>query len=233
MSELLIDANTRIQVLDKMHHIGRARKYQYAAFVRDEGVLVVWADLVENIIPAAEALEDALMQFIWRGEEENLRINEKALIDAALEEEAQQKEEQDGQENKEEDLDPEDVEMRKIKKGWRERPTMLFAPLSDGFSIMLCMTVIALGLSESCICLESNRLTVRNADCGMGAGWWDHKILPLCFRTIRLLRGDVCLHVYYRRNRKSRTRLHLPTSAERTVSNIRTYRSGPWQVDLL
>ena len=59
MTELVIDADTRIQIVDEIPHLARARKHQYAAFVRSEGVLVVWADMVETSIPAAEMLEDA------------------------------------------------------------------------------------------------------------------------------------------------------------------------------
>ena len=137
MSELIIDSNTRIQILDEIGHLARARKHQYAAFIRSEEVLCVWADHVEAVIPAAEALEEALIQFIWKGQEENKKTNqamgfdEKAYaksITSSLHE------------------DPEDVMVRQAKQHWRERPTMLWAPLSDGLAIMLCMTVIALGL---------------------------------------------------------------------------------------
>jgi hypothetical protein len=44
--------------------------------------------------------------------------------------------------------DPEDVVDRKIRQHWKERPTMLWAPISDGLAIMMCFTVVSLGLSE-------------------------------------------------------------------------------------
>ena len=141
-TELIIDTDTRIQILDEIPHLARARKHQYAAFIRSEGVLVVWADHVESVIPAAEALEEALIQFIWRGEDENKRIN------AAMIAEEEEKEAAEAGSVKEEDLDPEDVELRKLKKSWRDRPTMLYAPMSDGLSIIVTMTIIALGLSR-------------------------------------------------------------------------------------
>jgi len=74
MTELIIDANTRIQILDKVEQLARARKHQYAAFIRSEEVLCVWSDHVEAVIPAAESLEESLIQFIWRGEEENKKM---------------------------------------------------------------------------------------------------------------------------------------------------------------
>lgn len=151
MNELIIDSNTRIQIVDDVEHLARARKHQYAAFVRSEEVLVVWADHVEMVIPAAEALEEALINFIWRGEEANKKINQAMVFD---EEEEKEKEKaalqlEDGTELKEEDMDPEDVAMRKMKRHWRERPVMLWAPLSDGFAIILVIVLIGFGLRES------------------------------------------------------------------------------------
>lgn len=142
---MLIDENTRIQILDTMAHAARARKHQYAAFVRDEGVLLIWADRVENIIPAAEALEEALIHFIWKGEEENRKYNQAIVIDDTLAKE----EKALLADATEEGLDPEDIVKRNTKRQWKERPVMLFAPLIDGLSIILCMCLISLGLSES------------------------------------------------------------------------------------
>ena len=111
MSELVIDENTRIQILDQVSHLARARKHQYAAFVREEQVLCVWADHVEAVIPAAEALEEALIQFIWRGDEENKKINQDLVLEN---EKAEPMEEstviQVG--------DAEDVVMRKLRQHW-------------------------------------------------------------------------------------------------------------------
>lgn len=148
MSELIIDANTRIQILDTIPSLGRARKHQYAAFVRSEGVLVVWADVVDNIVPAAEALEEALIEFIWRGEEENKKINRAILVDEE-EKKADMEEEDRGSVKGESVVDPEDVEMRKVRKHWRERPVRLIAPMFDGMAIIVCMAILSLGLSES------------------------------------------------------------------------------------
>jgi hypothetical protein len=60
-------ANT-VQVLDTIESIGSARKNQYAAFVREEGVLVVWADSVQSLIPTAKTIEASLVAFLWRDE---------------------------------------------------------------------------------------------------------------------------------------------------------------------
>ncbi|WRT65030.1 uncharacterized protein IL334_001972 [Kwoniella shivajii] len=170
MTELVIDENTRIQILDSIELLARARKHQYAAFIRSEQVLVVWADAVENVVAAAEALEESLIQFVWQGPEVNVKFNLVMVQDAKAREEVQEQERRDSQNSnekygvdgvvlpeltvddkgsmktKEEDLDPEDIAKRALKQGWRERPVMLIAPISDSFAIMLCMTLIALGL---------------------------------------------------------------------------------------
>jgi predicted N-formylglutamate amidohydrolase len=60
--DIPIDAETRIQVVEKMSHLGTARKHQFAAFVRQEGCLVVWSDDISTLIEAAEALEARFVQ---------------------------------------------------------------------------------------------------------------------------------------------------------------------------
>lgn len=148
MTELLIDANTRIQILDEIEHLARARKHQYAAFIRSEGVLCVWADHGEAVMPAAEALEEALIQFIWRGEEENKKINQAIMMDAEMMEEEKLLAEDLHNELTVAMEDTEDVVKRKIKRHWKERPVMLIAPLSDALAIMLGMALIAFGIRE-------------------------------------------------------------------------------------
>lgn len=55
-------------MLDTIEGIASARKNQYAAFVRDEGVLVVWADTVDQVVPSAKAIEASLVAFLWQEE---------------------------------------------------------------------------------------------------------------------------------------------------------------------
>lgn len=96
MQQLNIDADNRIQVsrfhyhchrhawyvaelvskiLDTIEGIGAARKNQYAAFVRDEGVLVVWADSVQKVVPSAQAIENSLVAFLWQEETDEYTIS--------------------------------------------------------------------------------------------------------------------------------------------------------------
>ncbi|KAH8113145.1 glycosyl transferase family group 2-domain-containing protein [Phellopilus nigrolimitatus] len=63
---LYVDLNTRIQILDTMSRLPRADKEQCAAFIRDERVLIVWADDLDNIIPLCRDFEDKLIKLVWR-----------------------------------------------------------------------------------------------------------------------------------------------------------------------
>ncbi|KAH8830090.1 glycosyl transferase family group 2-domain-containing protein [Flagelloscypha sp. PMI_526] len=63
---IYLDGATRIQVLKSMTQIPQAEKEQCGAFLRDERVLVVWSDSVENITGLVEELQQKLIQLIWK-----------------------------------------------------------------------------------------------------------------------------------------------------------------------
>ncbi|KAJ8457048.1 hypothetical protein ONZ45_g18470 [Pleurotus djamor] len=63
---LYVDAGTRIQILETMSHLPQADKEQCGAFIRDERVLVVWSDDLDNIIPLCADFDDKLIKLVWR-----------------------------------------------------------------------------------------------------------------------------------------------------------------------
>ncbi|KAG8841497.1 hypothetical protein FRC20_005007, partial [Serendipita sp. 405] len=63
---LAIDNKIRIQVLGTMLDLGSAEKEQRAAFIRDERVMVVWSDSVDDIIPSTLDLEGRLLKLVWK-----------------------------------------------------------------------------------------------------------------------------------------------------------------------
>ncbi|KAJ6466992.1 glycosyl transferase family group 2-domain-containing protein [Mycena sanguinolenta] len=63
---IYVDANTRIQILETMLLLPHADKEQCAAFIRDERVLVVWSDSLDDIIPTCHDFEDRLIKLLWR-----------------------------------------------------------------------------------------------------------------------------------------------------------------------
>src|SRR4051812_26144535 len=67
-----IEAGLRIQVLPDITFLPHAQKYQFAAFIAQTGMLVVWDDNPKAIISRVEKIEQALMEMFWQeeGEEE-------------------------------------------------------------------------------------------------------------------------------------------------------------------
>jgi hypothetical protein len=57
--------NSRIQILEQMDDLPRARKHQYAAFIRDECSLLVWADSASRVINDAMDIEKKIIELIW------------------------------------------------------------------------------------------------------------------------------------------------------------------------
>ncbi|KAG6890188.1 hypothetical protein C0995_010893 [Termitomyces sp. Mi166 len=63
---IYIDHDTRIQVLDSVNHLPKADKEQCGAFIRDERVLIVWSDDLDQIVPLCSEFEEKIMKLVWR-----------------------------------------------------------------------------------------------------------------------------------------------------------------------
>jgi hypothetical protein len=61
----------RVQIMPSVSDLARARKYQFAAFLAAEGLLVVWDDDAANLIKRAKAIESELMELIWGSNEDD------------------------------------------------------------------------------------------------------------------------------------------------------------------
>ncbi|KKA26508.1 hypothetical protein TD95_004246 [Thielaviopsis punctulata] len=55
-----------IQIIPTIQDLPNARKHQCAAFIAAEGLLVVWDDDALHLIPRARAIEEELMQLVWK-----------------------------------------------------------------------------------------------------------------------------------------------------------------------
>ena len=159
MAEFTINADTRIQILDKLAHLARARKHQYAAFVRDEGVLCVWADTVESIVKTTETLEQSLIDYIWHQENAFKKVGFTAHLDAQSQQEkllsdlATSEAEAVSIDEKAVDafsvLDSEDLARSRARQHWKERPVMLYDAFSTGMTAIITIALLALGWRES------------------------------------------------------------------------------------
>ncbi|GFP57349.1 hypothetical protein ACSS6W_010370 [Trichoderma asperelloides] len=82
----------RVQILPTIDDLPRARKYQFAAFVASEGLLVVWDDDALHLVARAKAIESELMELVWKAgnpdEEENDEKRGPAAAEIEIDEES-------------------------------------------------------------------------------------------------------------------------------------------------
>lgn len=60
-----LENGLRIQILPTISDLGRARKHQFAAFISDDGLLVVWDDDPIHVMTRAKQIESELMHIVW------------------------------------------------------------------------------------------------------------------------------------------------------------------------
>jgi hypothetical protein len=140
-TEFTINADTRIQILDELSHLARARKHQYAAFVRDEGVLCVWSDSVKTIVADVEKLEKALLDFVWNHEHAQQKMTLPTLPGFAHSTEAEAPAVDAG--------DAEDTAVSEQKKQWKSRPVIMYDSIIAGLNVILICALVALGYRKS------------------------------------------------------------------------------------
>lgn len=63
---IYLDVSTRIQVLETISELPTADKEQCGAFIRDERVLIVWSDDLDNILGLCSDFETKLVKLVWR-----------------------------------------------------------------------------------------------------------------------------------------------------------------------
>ncbi|KAK9366094.1 glycosyl transferase family group 2-domain-containing protein [Lipomyces kononenkoae] len=115
-----LSENTRIQVLERISDLPRARKYQYSAFIRSEGCLLVWADDVRQLLSLANLLENRMVEVVWTASNLETHLSEPTQAFVA-----------------EKSVDPEKCEATR-------RPFVMIQAISVGIAILLLMTFIGL-----------------------------------------------------------------------------------------
>lgn len=163
MSDIAIDPNTRIQVIDEINHLAGARKHQFAAFVRSEACLVVWSDEVDTVIESAEALELRMIQYVWASTKHNDDVARAKAPLAVIGEEGGDSSFDlqsfaqasnvgtTGTSEKGAGYDVMTTEDQVGMGGWTEltrkrRPVYLFAPLITGLAIMVNCVFVGSGI---------------------------------------------------------------------------------------
>jgi hypothetical protein len=138
-----VDANTRIQVLDSMFLLPQAEKDQNAAFIRDERVLVVWSDSLDTIIPIARDFEDRLIRLLWRTKPpppstHELSIYSEKPVDPRLTPSSTV--------NSESPKPIVEQDPEKVSQKQPTRPIMLYAPVYNGLSAALALSLLTSSL---------------------------------------------------------------------------------------
>ncbi|KAJ9105388.1 hypothetical protein QFC21_001758 [Naganishia friedmannii] len=145
--EIVIDVNTRIQVLEEVSHLAGARKHQCAAFIRSENCLIVWTDEVETVIQSAEALEQRMIHYVWAGRHKETKMVDDMLAAPPVIGEAEKS--FAGGELNEKDMGDMEEDVGREKGEWSQhdrRPVMLYAPLVSGLAIILNFVFVCSGL---------------------------------------------------------------------------------------
>ena len=130
-----IKEGLRLQVLPDISFLPRCQKHQFAAFIADSGLLVVWDDDPKKILDRVEQLETDLMKMIW-GNEDGYPAEEK---------EDDEKKEALKVEMAEFDGDVEDQPVQ------TQRPIALWQAICTAFSVALTIATLGLGWRQVAI----------------------------------------------------------------------------------
>jgi hypothetical protein len=132
-SSIPISENLRLQVLPDMSHLGRCAKHQFAAFIADRQVLVVWDDQPEKLIRRAQALEKSIMDLIWNMDAEQ-EISEKG--------------------NKSSGVSVHELQSSESQEDLSEKPRRIVLLHSITTAITLCLIIVTLGAGFRKLALE-------------------------------------------------------------------------------
>ncbi|KAH6646032.1 glycosyl transferase family group 2-domain-containing protein [Truncatella angustata] len=82
----------RVQILPTIDDLPRARKYQFAAFVASEALLVIWDDDALHLVQRAKAIEAELMELVWEagneGDDDEKKPGQLAVSEFEIDEES-------------------------------------------------------------------------------------------------------------------------------------------------
>lgn len=124
----------RLQVLPDISYIPRCQKHQFAAFIADRGILVVWDDEPRHLLKRSQNIQEALMAMVWPEEGEEEVVEEKVkAADVNVNESGS-------------DID--DVEAA------AEKPRQIKLNQSVVVAFTLCLLVVCLGLGVAKIAKE-------------------------------------------------------------------------------
>lgn len=127
--EVPLPNGLRVQIIPTLADLANARKYQFAAFIADTSLLVVWDDDALNIVSRAKQLESELMQLVWKST--NAQAEGDKLTGITVEEV---------------------VDEESGETGYRERrPTVLMNTMLVGLTLVLIFGMLGAGYRQIAI----------------------------------------------------------------------------------
>ncbi len=134
----------RVQILPSVADLPRARKHQFAAFLAEEQMLVVWDDDALHLIQRAKAIESELMELVWKtGEPDEVEEGGAA---------------KKGPKVSELEIDEESGAILP-----QNRPTHLLNTILVAFTLILIVTVLGAGFRELAIEIDVDQSYTRLA----------------------------------------------------------------------
>lgn len=124
-----------------MSHLPRCQKHQFAAFIADRGLLVVWDDDPKKILGRAERLENTLIKMIWGKQ--------------SLYPDEDEKKEETKVELPEVDTDPEDPAAEK------PRQIVLWQAIFSAFTAALALSALGLGWRQIAFEIATDHFYLR------------------------------------------------------------------------
>jgi hypothetical protein len=122
----------RLQILPNMASLANCAKHQFAAFIADRGVLVVWDDRPEFLVRRAEELERSLMAMIWSNDSED-DLHEKG---------------------KGNEVHIQELDISGSEENLAEKPRRLVLLNSFTTALTLCLTTVVIGLGYQKVVIE-------------------------------------------------------------------------------
>ncbi|KAK3392052.1 glycosyl transferase family group 2-domain-containing protein [Sordaria brevicollis] len=113
----------RIQILRTMSDLPKGQLHQFAAFIEDDKLLVIWADEPEKILERAEDLEKKLIELIWSNNADADDDDEKGNTTVMVDE----------------------VDGGTLEQAGDNRPVRLESACIVAFTMALCFTCLGIG----------------------------------------------------------------------------------------
>lgn len=123
----------RLQVLPDVSYLPRCQKHQFAAFVADRGLLVVWDDEPRHLLDRAQKIEQSLMEMIW--DDKPAEVDEK----------------KDGGSIMVNEVSSEEGD---IERGVVEPPRRIVLWMPIISACTLCLTILVMGLAWQKVAIE-------------------------------------------------------------------------------